>query len=65
VRLRAGDIDSEQKIIRIVQSKSRKDRHVMRPAQMPEPLPLAWTSHRQLITRLTSYLADFVLSASR
>ena len=29
VRLRAGDIDSEQMIIRIVQSKGRKDRHVM------------------------------------
>jgi len=29
VRLRAGDIDSAQMIIRIVQSKGRKDRHVM------------------------------------
>ena len=29
VRLRASDIDSEQMIIRIVQSKGRKDRHVM------------------------------------
>ena len=37
VRLRAGDIDSEQKIIRIVQSKGRKDRHVMLP---PEVLKL-------------------------
>jgi integrase/recombinase XerD len=34
VRLRAGDIDSEQKIIRIVQSKGRKDRHVMLPAEV-------------------------------
>jgi len=33
VRLRAGDIDSEQMIIRIVQSKGRKDRHVMLPAK--------------------------------
>src|SRR5260221_1989558 len=33
VRLRAGVIDSEQKIIRIVQSKGRKDRHVMLPAE--------------------------------
>src|SRR5260370_35279740 len=33
VRLRAGDIDSEQKIIRIVQSKGQKDRHVMLPAE--------------------------------
>jgi integrase/recombinase XerD len=32
VRLRAGDIDSAQMIIRIVQSKGRKDRHVMLPA---------------------------------
>jgi integrase len=31
VRLRAGDIDSAQMIIRIVQSKGRKDRHVMLP----------------------------------
>jgi integrase/recombinase XerD len=29
VRLRAGDIDSTQSIIRIVQAKGRKDRHVM------------------------------------
>jgi integrase len=29
VRLRAGDIDSAQNIIRIVQAKGRKDRHVM------------------------------------
>ena len=29
VRLRAGDIDSEQVIIRVVQSKGRKDRYVM------------------------------------
>lgn len=33
VRLRVCDIDSEQKIIRIVQSKGRKDRHVMLPAE--------------------------------
>jgi len=29
VRLRAGDIDSEQMIIRVVQSRAVKDRHVM------------------------------------
>ena len=34
VRLRVGDIDREQKIIRIVQSKGRKDRHVMLPAEV-------------------------------
>src|SRR6201995_3153266 len=33
-RLRAGDIDSEQKIIRIVQSKGRKDRHGMLPPEV-------------------------------
>ncbi len=33
VRLTVGDIDSEQMIIRIVQSKGRKDRHVMLPRQ--------------------------------
>ena len=31
MRLRVGDIDSGQNIIRIVQSKGRKDRHVMLP----------------------------------
>src|SRR5499427_3971225 len=31
VQLRAGNVDSEQMIIRIVQSKGRKDRHVMLP----------------------------------
>ena len=33
VRLRAGDIDSAQMIIRIVQLKGRKDRHVMLPQE--------------------------------
>ena len=37
VRLRVGDIDSAQMIIRIVQAKGRKDRHVMLP---PEVLAL-------------------------
>jgi integrase/recombinase XerD len=37
VRLKAGDIDSAQNIIRIVQAKGRKDRHVMLP---PEALGL-------------------------
>ena len=37
VRLRVGDIDSVQMIIRIVQWKGRKDRHVMLP---PEVLSL-------------------------
>jgi integrase/recombinase XerD len=44
VRLRAGDIDSEQMIIRIVQSKGRKDRHVMLPAEVLELLRQWWTA---------------------
>src|SRR6266576_1951723 len=42
VRLRAGDIDSEQMIIRIVQSKGRKDRHVMLPAEALDLLRQWW-----------------------
>ena len=42
VRLRAGDIDSEQMIIRIVQSKGRKDRNVMLPAEVLELLRQWW-----------------------
>jgi integrase/recombinase XerD len=34
VKLRVGDIDSEQNIIRIVQTKGRKDRHVMLPPEV-------------------------------
>src|SRR4051812_30973188 len=46
VRPRAGDIDSEQMIIRIVQSKGRKDRHVMLPA---EPLTIRQFGRQKLI----------------
>jgi len=42
VRLRAGDIDSEQKIIRVVQSKGRKDRHVMLPPEILDLLRQWW-----------------------
>jgi integrase/recombinase XerD len=42
VRLRAGDIDSEQKVIRIVQSKGCKDRHVMLLAQVLKLLRQWW-----------------------
>jgi integrase/recombinase XerD len=42
VRLRAGDIDSEQKIIHIVQSRGRKDRHVMLPAEVLKLLRQWW-----------------------
>ena len=41
-RLRAGDIGSEQMIIRIVQSKGRKDRHVMLPAEILDLLRQWW-----------------------
>ena len=37
-RLRAGDIDSAQGVIRVVQSKGRKDRHVMLPEEVLELL---------------------------
>jgi integrase/recombinase XerD len=43
VRLRAGDIDSAQMIIRIVQSKGRKDRHVMLPPELLLSLRQWWT----------------------
>jgi integrase/recombinase XerD len=42
VRLRAGHIDSEQMIIRVVQSKGRKDRHVMLPPEILDPLRQWW-----------------------
>src|SRR5215470_7515433 len=42
VRLRTGDIDSEQMIIRIVQSKGRKDRHVMLPPEILDLLRQWW-----------------------
>jgi len=42
VRLRAGDIDSAQMIIRIVQAKGR-DRHVMLPEELLLSLRQWWT----------------------
>ena len=42
VRLRAGDIDSAQMIIRIVQSKGRKDRNVMLPDEVLDLLRQWW-----------------------
>jgi hypothetical protein len=42
VRLTAGDIDSEQMIIRVVQSKGRKDRHVMLPEEVLDLLRRWW-----------------------
>jgi len=42
VRLRVGDIDSAQNIIRIVQSKGRKDRNVMLPTDILEMLRQWW-----------------------
>jgi integrase/recombinase XerD len=43
VRLKVGDIDSVQNIIRIVQSKGRKDRHVMLPPEVLTLLRQWWT----------------------
>ena len=42
VRLRAGDIDSAQMIIRVVPSKGRKDRHVMLPPEVLDLLRQWW-----------------------
>jgi len=42
VRLRACDIESEQMIIRFVQSKGRKDRNVMLPAEVLDLLRQWW-----------------------
>ena len=42
VRLKVGDIDGEQKIIRIVQSKGRKDRNVMLPSDILGLLRAWW-----------------------
>lgn len=43
VRLKVGDIDSAQEIIRIVQSKGRKDRNVMLPSDILGLLRGWWT----------------------
>jgi integrase len=45
MRLRACDIDSEQMIIRIVQSKGRKDRNVMLPPEILDLLRQWWKAH--------------------
>jgi integrase/recombinase XerD len=42
VRLAAGDIDSDQMIIRVVQSKGRKDRHAMLPDEVLDCLRQWW-----------------------
>ena len=42
VKLRVGDIDSSQNIIRIVQAKGRKDRHVMLPPEVLKLLRQWW-----------------------
>ena len=52
VRLKPGDIDSVQMIIRIVQSKGRKDRHVMLPQEVLSLLREWWKA------RPTRYDAD-------
>jgi len=52
VRLKAGDIDSQEMIIRVVQSKGRKDRHVMLPPEVLSLLREWWKA------RPTRYDAD-------
>jgi site-specific recombinase XerD len=42
VRLKTGDIDRDQKIIRVVQSKGRKDRHVMLSPTLLDLLQTWW-----------------------
>lgn len=46
VRLKAGDIDSDQEIIRVVQAKGRKDRHVMLPDDVLDLLRQWWRERR-------------------
>lgn len=41
-RLKVGDIDSDQGIIRVVQSKGKKDRNVMLPSEMLDLLRAWW-----------------------
>jgi site-specific recombinase XerD len=41
-RLRVGDIDSDQRIIRILQSKGKKDRNVMLPTEILDLLRAWW-----------------------
>jgi site-specific recombinase XerD len=41
-RLNAGGIDSAQSIVRVVQSKGRKDRHVMLPEEVLDLLRQRW-----------------------
>lgn len=56
VRLRTGDIDSAQKIIRVVQAKGRKDRHVMLPPEAHNLLRQWWRE------RVSHYDADVPLT---
>lgn len=55
VRLKAGDIDRAQKIIRVVQAKGRKDRHVMLPTDVHQLLRQWW------LERTCRFDADVVL----
>jgi integrase len=62
VRLRAGDIDSEQKIIRIVQSKGGKDRHVMLPAEVLKQRDLAPDNPQSPIAKACEFWTSGVRS---
>jgi site-specific recombinase XerD len=60
VRLKTGDIDSAQGIIRVVQSKGRKDRHVMLPPDVLARLREWWkarpTRHDEGVPPLERWL---------
>jgi integrase len=51
VRLRVCDIDSTQMIIRVVQSKGRKDRYVMLPPQVLDLLRQWWKALTSALSR--------------
>lgn len=57
VRLKAGDIDSAQRIIRVEQAKGRKDRHVMLPQEVLALLR-AWWKERSNTRDVGVHAAD-------
>ena len=51
VRLKTGDIDRDQMVIRVVQSKGRKDRHVMLSPTLLELLQIWWGERTDIYDR--------------
>jgi len=51
VRLKTGDIDRDQMVIRVVQSKGRKDRHVMLSPTLLELLQMWWGERTDIYDR--------------